>query len=103
MSDIPKMTPQQRAEFNALVRKCQAYYAAQEKSRKTAAGRPPAVERRSKMAKVITQEAVDKAVAKAVAAETKRCVAAVKGAFNGTDPTTAEKKALKAAVAAIKA
>jgi hypothetical protein len=99
MSDIPKMTPQQRAEFNALVRKCQAYYAAQEKSRKTAAGRPPAVERRSKMAKAITQEAVDKAVAKAVAAETKRCIAAVKGV------EVAElkpKQVVGAAVAAIK-
>jgi len=42
------------------------------------------------VAKAITQEAVDKAVAKAVAAETKRCVAAVKAVdqtANGTPKT----------------
>jgi hypothetical protein len=92
---IPPMTQAQKKEFQALVDKCQEYHAARSVTVQY-------VNRRSKMAKAITQEAVDKAVAKAVKAETKRCIAAVKGAFNGTDPTTAERKALKAAVAAIK-
>lgn len=55
------------------------------------------------MAKAITQEAVDKAVAKAVAAETKRCVVAVKGLDISLEaaPNTA-KKIVRAAIAAIK-
>ena len=52
------------------------------------------------MAKVITQEAVDKAVAKAVAAEMKRCIAVIKSleVSDGDKP----KRVIAAAVAAIK-
>ena len=51
------------------------------------------------MAKAITQETVDKAVAKATAAETKRCIAAAKS----VDVTDLKpKQAVKAVVDAIK-
>ena len=49
----------------------------------------------------ITQEKLDKAVEKAVKAETKRCVAAVKGADLGE--ATKPSKIIALAVAAIKA
>lgn len=55
------------------------------------------------MAKAITQETVDKAVAKAVKAETKRCIAAVKGMLNGSDIPANPKGAIRAAIACIKA
>lgn len=55
------------------------------------------------MAKVITQEAVDKAVAKATAAETKRCLAAVKGVeIAAGGPAGALKQLKKDIIAAIK-
>ena len=70
----------------------------------TAPGRVPGNRaRRSKMAKVLTQEDVAKAVAKATAAEQKRCAAAAKEAHDEEGRTPAEKKAIKAAIAAIKA
>lgn len=94
------MTRQQQKDFDELVAKCQAFHAVQR--RNTAPGRAPGTQRRSEMAKAITQETVDKAVAKAVKAETKRCIAAVKSVAVNDLSINTPKKAFAAAVAAIK-